>query len=140
MKTFSIFVHPDSRMEVVKSGFSFPGLLAGGFWLLWHKIWTLGTLVAVGGIAVYAIFPNPEGYLLGVPYGHRFGLADIVNVGLCSVVGIWGNEWRSSSLLARGFERVGAEQASTPDGAKAAFLRRSQGAVSEPNLGRREPI
>lgn len=139
MKTFSIFEHPDHRLEAVKKGFSFAGVLGGGFWLLWHKMWFLGALATMVGVGVYLLFPSPEGYVYGIPYGHRFGLADIVNIGICGVIGFWGNEWRSSSLLDRGFENVATEQAATPDGAKAAYLRRATAAHQEPAFVRREP-
>jgi hypothetical protein len=139
MKTFSIFKHPDQRLEAIKQGLSIPGLLGGGFWLLWHRIWTIGALTTVGGLSVYFIFPSPEAYIYGIPYGHRFGLADIVNIGICGVVGFWGNSIRTSSLIDRGFEHVSTEQASTPDGARAAYLRRSTVTNSTPSFGRCEP-
>lgn len=139
MKTFSIYRHPDHRLEAVKQGISFRGLLLGGVWLLWHRMWFLGSLATVLGLGCYVMFPSPEGYVFGVPYGHRFGLADIINLGICGVVAFCGNGWRATSLADRGFENMGAEQASTPDGAKAAFLRRTAAADWESGLVRREP-
>jgi hypothetical protein len=140
MKTYSIFEHPDRRLETVKQGFSFPGLLGGGFWLLWHRMWFLGAVATGLGLGIYLLFPNPEGYVYGIPYGHRFGLADIINLGICGMVGFSGNAWRSASLHDRGFEDVGTEQASTLDGAKAAYLRRGKAARHEPSFVRREPF
>lgn len=139
MNTFSIFIHPDNRTEAVKQGFSFPGLLGGGLWLLWHRMWLLGALATVVGFGVYPLLPNPQGYVYGIPYGHRFGVADIVNIGICIVVGFLGNEWRASTLVSRGFECVGAEQAATPDGAKAAYLRRGSTPDGQRAFVRREP-
>lgn len=140
MKTFSIFEHPDHRLEAVKQGYSFPGLFGGGFWLLWHKMWLPGAVALVVGIAVYLLFPSPQGYVYGIPYGHRFGLADIMNIGICVGVGLWGNAWRAASLRDRGFEHVGTEQGATPDGAKAAYLRRASASGREPAFERREPV
>ena len=139
MKIFSIFEHPDKRLEAVKQGFSIYGLLGGGFWLLWHRIWLHGSLALVIGIGVYALFLNPEGYIYGIPYGHRFGIADVINIGICFAVGFLGNDWRSASLLDRGFENVGSEAARNLDGTKAAFLRRDFASKSEPSFMRREP-
>ncbi|MGC2457953.1 MAG: DUF2628 domain-containing protein [Gallionellaceae bacterium] len=124
MKKYQIFKHPDNRLDAVKEGFSFPGVIFGCFWLLWHKIWIAGIIAFVASIAVYFIFPNPEGYLFGVPYGHKFGLADIFNIGICLIIGFFGNEWRSTSLGLRGFKRVSTEEAETTDGAKAKYLLR----------------
>lgn len=141
MKTFLIFKHPDNRLEAVKSGFSFPGALGGGLWLLWHRMWLHGSIALVAGLGVYALFPSPEGYIYGIPYGHRFGIADILNVVICAIVGFLGNDWRASSLLDRGFENVGSELAETPDGAKGAYLRRvANGGDNEPLFMRREPF
>lgn len=139
MKTFSIYEHPDHRLEAVKQGISFPALLLGGVWLLWHRIWFLGSIATVLGLGCYLMLPSPEGYVLGIPYGHRFGLADIFNLVVCGVVAFCGNEWRATSLADRGFENMGTEQAPTPDGAKAAFLRRRAAGIREPGLVRREP-
>jgi hypothetical protein len=125
MKQFHVFRHPDGRLDTVKQGFSIPGFLFSGCWLLWHKIWLLGGLMTAVGFGVYLIFPNPEGYIYGIPYGHRFGLADIINIVFLFVVGIFGNRWRYSTLLERGFEKVSTVSAATPDGAKAQYLRSS---------------
>jgi hypothetical protein len=123
MKNYQIFKHPDNRLVAVKEGFSFWGLFLGGFWLLRHQIWLIGCIAIIVGLGVYGIFPNPEGYILGIPYGHKFGLADILNIGTCAVVGFFGNEWRSKSLGQRGFDYIITVKAETPDGAKASYLR-----------------
>ncbi len=120
MKKFSIFEHPDRRLEALKQGFSIPGLLAGGLWLLRHGVWLFGTIATVAGLGVYALFPRPAGYLYEIPYGYRFGLADVLNLGICVFVGLLGNKWRVASLLERGFEQVWTEQAATVNCAKGA--------------------
>lgn len=140
MKTFSIFKHPDNRLQAVKQGFSFAGLLGGGLWLLWHRTWFLGVLITVVSFGVYFVFQNPEGHGYGISYGYQFGLADVINLGICGVVGFLGNDWRASSLVDRGFDNVGTEQAATPDGAKAAYLRRFMDATREPAFKQREPF
>lgn len=124
MKKYQIFKHPDNRLYAIKEGFSFPGALFGGFWLLWHKMWIAGSVAIAASVAVYFIFPSPEGYLLGIPYGHRFGVSDIFEIGICLVIGFFGNEWQSTSLGLRGFKRVSTEKADTADGAKAKYLSR----------------
>jgi hypothetical protein len=123
MKQFQVFRHPDGRLDTVKQGFSIPGFLFSGCWLLWHKIWLIGGLITAVG-----------------PYGHRFGLADIVNIVFMGVVGIFGNEWRCSSLLDRGFEKITTVGAATPDGAKAQYLRNNTSTGQRPgDFERREP-
>lgn len=122
MKKYQVYKHPDNRLDAVKIGFSFPGAIFGFIWLLWHKMWVIGGLITVASFAVYAIFPSPEGYLLGIPYGHKFGIADILCIGIQLIVGSLGNEWRSTSLRERGFECVTTVKAATSDGAKAEYL------------------
>jgi hypothetical protein len=103
-------------------------------------MWILGAVMTLVGVGVFFWFPNLEGYVYGIPYGHRFGLADIVNMAVCGVVGFWGNDWRASSLVDRWFEKVTTEHAATPDGAKAAYLRRAATEHQEPSFVRREPV
>ena len=124
MKKYHVLKHPDGRLEAVKEGFSFPGFLFSGFWFLWHKMWLLGGITIVIGFAAYIAFPSPEGYILNIPYGHKFGIADISNIGIEFVVGFLGNEWRLDSLKQRGYARVSTENADTTDGAKAKYLLR----------------
>ena len=80
MKKYQVFKHPDNRLEAVKTGFSFPGLIFGFFWLFWHKMWMWGGIAAFVSLIAYFILPSPAGYIYGVPYGHSFGLADLINI------------------------------------------------------------
>ena len=123
MSKFRIYKHPDGRLDAVKVGFSFPGVIFGALWLLWHRIWLLGSVTAVIGFGAYFVFPSPEGYIMGIPYGHRFGFADVLNLAIGVIVGIFGNEWRRNSLTERGFDNVSDKFAKTADGAKAEYLR-----------------
>ena len=125
MKKYQIYKHPDNRLYAVKEGFSFPGAILGGFWLLWHKMWVAGSVAIAASIAIYFIFPSPEGYILSIPYGHKFGVSDIFDIGIGIVIGFFGNEWRTTSLNQRGFARVSNEKAVTTDGAKAKYLSRA---------------
>src|SRR4051812_35391943 len=104
MNQFKIYKHPDGRREAVKVGFSFPAAIFGAFWLLWQKIWILGVILAAIGIGLYAVFPSPEGYFMGIAYGHTFGIADVLNLTICLLVGAFGNILLCNSLVERGFE------------------------------------
>jgi len=123
MKKYQVFKHPDNRLEAVKTGFSFPGLIFGFFWLFWHKMWMWGGIAAFVSLIAYFILPSPAGYIYGVPYGHSFGLADLINIVIQVIIGVLGNELRSSSLRERGFDLVKIVKAATPDDAKAKYLR-----------------
>ena len=91
--------------------------------MLWHKIWLLGSVAVLTGLGLYFIFPSPAGYIMGIPYGHSLGLADLLNLIIDVVVGIFGNEWRRNSLVERGFDNVSDEIAATADGATGEYLR-----------------
>ena len=142
MKKFQVYKHPDGRLLAVKEGFSFPGAIFGALWMLWHKMWVLGGVAVVVGIGLYFVFPSPEGYLLGIPYGHRFGTADVLNIGIGVIVGVFGNEWRRASLAERGFDNVSVEMAETADGATAAYLRDpgKPAGMSASDYDRKEPV
>lgn len=122
MKKFRVFKHPDNRLIAVKDGFSLPGAIFGCFWLMWHKMWLYGCIALIVSVVVYDIFPSPEGYILGIPYGHKFGIPDVLDICLGLFIGVFGNEWHLSALGKRGFERVATVNADTVDGAKAKYL------------------
>lgn len=122
MKKFRVFRHPDNRLVAVKDGFSLLGAFFSFFWLFWHKMWLHGCAALIVGILLYVIFPSPAGYFMGVAYGHNFGMADMLNLGIDLAIGVLGNEWRATSLGYRGFERVATVQASTGEGAIAKYL------------------
>lgn len=136
MSRFHILSHPDGKLEAVKDGFSIAGLFFGGFWLLYHRIYALASVAMTVGLLLYAVFPSPEGYVFGVPYGHRFGLADVGNILICIVVGVLGNSWRLESLVRRGFDLVDTVEAQTADAARGCYLRARK--ANEPK-DRQEP-
>jgi hypothetical protein len=138
MTKYDIFQHPDGRIEAVKDGFSFPGCLLGGFWALYHKMWIAATISFVLGFGAYIVLPSPAFYFAGVPFGHRFGIADLINIGLMIAFGMMGNGWRYNNLVARGYEWRSDVEASTPDGAKASFLRNPVHPFS--GVERQEPL
>ena len=137
MNSYRVFRHPDGAMIAVKDGFAWPGLVLGCFWLLYHRIYGLGTGALVIGAAAYVLFPSPEGYILGIPFGHRFGLADAINIAITVLVGVLGNSWRVDSLNRRGFTLVDSVDADTADGARAVYLTNRTEAGTE--LERRAP-
>lgn len=139
MKRFHVLRHPDGTLTAIKEGFSWPGFLLGGFWLLYHRVYVLGGGAVLGGIVLYGIFPSPEGYFLGVPYGHRFGIADAGNIIIQGLIGMLGNAWRLDSVIKRGFELIDSVEANTSDGARAVHLRGGVNHNGAILMERREP-
>jgi len=139
LKRFDLLEHPDGTLQAVKDGFSWPGFFFSGLWLLWHRIWGLGSAALIIGLLVYPIFPSPRGYIMGIPYGHRFGAAEIINIFIMVITGIQGNAWQLDALRKRGFKRVGSVDAETADGARAAHILRQSTPVERNPFGRDEP-
>ncbi|HCA27962.1 MAG TPA: hypothetical protein DEP05_10075 [Betaproteobacteria bacterium] len=122
MPDFVVFKHPDDNLQVVKDGFSWVGLVFGQFWLLYHRIYLIGSILFIIGIVFYFLFPSPDGYILGIPYGHRFGVADILNIAIAIGIGVAGNFLRVDSLRKRGYVQVFDITAPTADAARARYL------------------
>jgi hypothetical protein len=127
VKRFSIYRHPDCRVEAVKVGISVPGLFFGPAWLLWHRLWFLGLLTSVLSMACYILLSTPFALAFGIPYNplSLFGLADLTTLATTGTISYFGNKWRMKSLESKGFENMGNELASSPQDAKIAFLKRS---------------
>ena len=110
MKTFKVFKHPHLGYQAVKVGFSWPGFLFSGIWLLIKKLWG-HSLIVIPIIILLAsldmFFKNP---------GTSF-MVLLLELGVYIFVGINGNEWYMANLKERGFEHIDTLQAETPDAA-----------------------
>jgi hypothetical protein len=96
--------------EPVKQGWSWPAFFFNSIWAMVKKMWLLGSLVLISALILYAIFGS---------VGHPFSIADLLNLGLSVVFGIYGNSWREASLLSRGFKLAGTVTAASSEGALA---------------------
>jgi hypothetical protein len=140
MNTFSILEHPTGKVEAVKHGWSWPGFLFGAIWALCKRLYGYAFLIWFSNIALW-IISSLVAYAAQGSYdstvlvlGRIFFLAAIVLP--AAFVGACGNSWRSSNLLARGFENRGEVTASTPDGAIAEFVRNGSAGASNPSANR----
>ena len=107
MKQFHVFKHPDGRLEALNYGFSWPAAILGELWLCWHKMWLYGVVLMIVCLGAYEVLPStPEGYIAGIPYGHRFGAADVLNIFVQLMIGIFGTGWRANALLDRKSTRL----------------------------------
>ena len=83
----------DGDAVFVKEGFSWPGLLFGIFWTLWHGMWiasaVLFGLSLVCGIAIEAT-------------GLSEGMSSLLQIALHVGVGVFGNDMRRWSLRRTG--------------------------------------
>ena len=98
---FDVYKHRIQGYEAVKQGFSWPGFFIGGLWALSKKLW----LHAIVLLVVFALFQcsldiwraqGKDGPVLAL---NLFGTAS-----LGFIVGTMGNQWRSKSLIRRGFD------------------------------------
>jgi hypothetical protein len=106
MKTYGVYKHPIKGIEVVKSGWSWPGFWFTIFWLFVKKIYGRAfVLLAVS--LFFGVFVTASE--LPVIVLHFFGLF----VGLYA--GSAGNSWRINNLGKRGYKLRGVVQARTSD-------------------------
>ena len=88
---------PDGDAVLIKEGFSWPALVFGPIWALWHGMWRTAIVllllsVAVGGAALVAGFAEAGDLVL--------------SAGLQAAMGLWANDWRRYVLARRDvFER-----------------------------------
>jgi hypothetical protein len=84
----------DGAAVFVKEGFSWPGLVFGIFWTLWHGMWiasaALFVIALAAGLAVEAA-------------GLNDGVASLVQLFLHLGVGVFGNDMRRWSLRRIGY-------------------------------------
>lgn len=99
MKTYSVHAlawsaAEDADVVIVAEGFSWPALLFGPFWALWHGMWktAIALLVigaVIGGLGAAARLAPDAVSVLQL----------LVQVGL----GLWGNDLRRLALARRGY-------------------------------------
>lgn len=113
MKDYKIFRHPQSPIEAVKQGWSWPAFFFTCFWAMFKKMWGLGLGALVAIVVVGLIVDAIAGKFSSV-----FGI--IVGCFFASS----GNKWRESNLLSRGYDIVDTVKASNPEGAIAKYMKK----------------
>ncbi len=97
----------------MKVGFSWPGLLFSGIWLLYKRLWRhAAAFFALAALLALAETHFRQGDSIG---GVLFILW--LEVGLYIFIGLKGNEWYRKKLQSSGFAEVGTVQAESPDAA-----------------------
>ena len=99
MKIYSAHTLPwssasDGDVVLVVDGFSWPALLFGPFWALWHGMWRTAIVLVVIGAAIGGL-----GALAGFA-------ADVVSVAPLLVqigLGLWANDLRRAALTRQGY-------------------------------------
>ncbi len=99
MKTFSVQTLPwssasDSDVALIVEGFSWPALIFGPFWALWHGLWRS----AIVWVVIVALVGG-VGALTGVVTDAVSAVLLLVQIGF----GLWGNDLRRAALARRGY-------------------------------------
>lgn len=98
MKTFSVYVHPQTGdMQAVKNGWSWPAFFLDGFWALYKNLPLPAT---IGLIVDFILAPFTSGLNL---------------IGVSIVFGLQGNGWVKEKLAKQGYICKGALQAQNTD-------------------------
>ena len=130
MKPFSIYHHPAIGFVAVKQGFSWPGFLFSGIWLLVKRLWKYALVVYM----LMLILHLPD-LLSKLSIGEADMLLPLRILLLpfffvvAFVVGKKGNEWRERDLEKKGFQFISTTLADSPRKAIAQANEPSKGAI-----------
>ena len=119
IKTYKVYRHPVQGYQAVKDGFSWPGFLFTGVWLLYKRLWWHAAaffLLAVLLVLIESGFDKEEN-TAGI------FLTLWVQIGIYIFVGFKGNEWQATNLLNRGYQLMDTVQAESPDAAIAKIMK-----------------
>jgi hypothetical protein len=99
LKIYSVQTLPWSSALVgdvvlIVEGFSWPALIFGPFWALWHGMWRTAIVLLLMGAAIGGL-----GALAGLGPDLVSVFQILVQIGL----GLWGNDLRRAALVRRGF-------------------------------------
>lgn len=99
MNTFSVQTLPwssssDSSVVLIVEKFSWPALVFGPFWALWHGMWRTAIVLLVIGAAI-----GGAGVLAGLAPDAVSVFQVLVQIGL----GLWGNDLRRAAFARRGY-------------------------------------
>ena len=99
MKIYSVQTLPwssasDADVALVAEGFSWPALIFGPFWALWHGMWRTAIVLLVIAVAIGSL-----GALAGLAADMVSVLQILIQIGL----GLWGNDLRRAALARQGY-------------------------------------
>jgi hypothetical protein len=99
VKTYSVHTLPwsaasDGDVVLIAERFSWPALIFGPFWALWHGMWRTVIVLLVIGAAI-----GGGGALAGLAPDAVSVFQALVQIGL----GLWGNDLRRAALARRGY-------------------------------------
>jgi len=119
MQRYKVFKHPSGISEAVKQGWSWPAFLFNFIWAMVKKMWGIGWIVLISGLAfgfILVAITDGEGNdtLINV-------VAIIVNI----IFGANGNSWREKNLISRGFVEADTVIADNPENAMALYLKQA---------------
>ena len=107
MRVYSVHTRADAAPVLIREGFSWGALLFGPIWLFAHRAWVAGVLVLCGWI-LGALAPG--------------ALRPLLMLVLVWATGVFGTDWRRSSLERRGFTLVHTIAARNLDAAFARLM------------------
>lgn len=83
---------------VVRDGFSLSACLFTGVWALWHRMWSLAIIIFCGWGSLHIFLST-----INVPVGFGF----LIIFAVLALIGFNANDWRSTSLLGKGYTLSG---------------------------------
>ena len=117
MKNYNVYKHPAFGIQAVKTGFSWPALCLGIFWMLAKKLWGIAGLWSL----LFLLLNIIGAYALEINSAFPYVVLAGGNIAFLLLPGFKGNEWLAKNLGKRGFVYLGSIQAESPEAAAARF-------------------
>lgn len=105
-KEFVVYRHASGAMEIVKNGWSWPGMYFAAFWALYKQLWVLGAGALIGTFVIAAIFGNAP-------------IVDLFYFGILFFFGFKGNELFATNLIKKGYVKGESVEAASKEAALA---------------------
>jgi hypothetical protein len=109
----------DGDALLIKEGFSWPALVFGPFWALWHGMWKTAIVLFAAAIAIT---------LAATLGGFSGGAESAVSLAVQAATGLWANDWRRHVLARKGYVETTAVLARNLRDAEERFLFSAPGA------------
>jgi len=113
MRTFDVYRHPEYGYQAVKIGLSWPALFFGLIWLFVKKIWLYAiilTCIQLTLIELSIYFENQEQINISI-------FIQLIPMVILIIIGFKGNSWLKSSLIRKGYLKLGTVESKSPDSA-----------------------
>ncbi len=136
MKSFKIYENPFGLRKAVKIGWSWPGFMFAGFWLIAKKLWVIAGIfwfISLTWLLIDITVLDPYYIEMGMYDDYYYGYDMYRNsfdaamnlgfsIGSGALFGTLGNKFIEDNLISRGFIYKTTVYSGSPEGAIASYF------------------